>query len=224
MRHSISRLFCAGIVLLLAGGAMAQTTPAAPAQPAPVSEVALPASEPAAAPSIAAPAPVASIAKPTTYAQKDVLAAADDAFGKGAQGMGDVMKKVYADLGEPDGYIVGREAGGAFLFGVRYGSGTLFHKIEGQMPVFWTGPSFGVDFGADGSKMFILVYHLNDTNDLYRRFTAVQGKAYLIGGFSSQYLQRGDVILVPVSLGVGWRLGLNIGWLKLSRTSKIVPF
>jgi hypothetical protein len=94
--------------------------------------------------------------------------------------MGDVMKKVYADLGEPDGYIVGREAGGAILFGIRYGSGTLFHKVEGQMPVFWTGPSFGVDFGADGSKMFILVYHLNDTHDLYRRFTAVQGKAYLI--------------------------------------------
>ena len=186
-------------VLLFAGPALAETAPP---------------------PAAADPAPVAA----TTYKEKDVLAAADDAFGKGAEGMADLVKKIFADLGEPNGYIVGRDAGGAFVFGLTYGSGTLHHKVEGNLPVFWTGPSVGFDVGADGSKNFTLVYNLNDTADLFKRYAAVAGKAYFVGGLSAQYLQHDNVILVPVRLGVGWRLGLNAGWMKYTRESTIVPF
>ena len=170
------------------------------------------------------PAAPANDSAAKTFSQNDVLAAADDAFGKGAEGMGELVKKVFADLGEPDGYIVGREAGGAFIFGVTYGSGVLHHKIEGDMPVFWTGPSIGFDVGADGAKAFTLVYNLADTNDLFKRFAAVSGKAFLVGGVTAQYLQHDHVILVPVRLGVGWRLGINAGWMKFTRTSTLVPF
>lgn len=185
--------------LLLAAPALAESAPPPPA---------------------AEPAPVAT----PTYKEKDVLAAADEAFGKGAEGMAEMVKKIFADLGEPNGYIVGRDAGGAFVFGLTYGSGTLHHKIEGNMPVFWTGPSVGFDVGADGSKNFTLVYNLNDTAELFRRYAAVAGKAYFVGGLSAQYLQHDNVILVPVRLGVGWRLGLNAGWMKYTRASTIVPF
>ena len=185
--------------LLLAAPVIAETAPQPPA---------------------AEPAPVAS----TTYQEKDVLAAADDAFGKGAEGLAELVKKIFADLGEPNGYIVGRDAGGAFVFGLTYGSGTLHHKVEGNMPVFWTGPSVGFDVGADGSKNFTLVYNLNDTADLFKRYAAVAGKAYFVGGLSAQYLQHDKVILVPVRLGVGWRLGLNAGWMKYTRESTVVPF
>ncbi len=159
-----------------------------------------------------------------TYAQKDVLTAAEDVFGRGAKGLAEIVERTFRERGEPSGYIVGREAGGAFVVGVRYGSGTLFHKIEGQMPVFWTGPSVGFDAGADASRTFILVYDLNDTNDLFKRYPAAEGKAYFVGGFGANYLQRDDVVLVPIKLGVGVRLGINAGYLNFTRELKQIPF
>lgn len=159
-----------------------------------------------------------------TYAQKDVISAAEDVFGRGAKGLGEILERTFKERGEPNGYIVGREAGGAFVVGLRYGSGTLFHKIEGQMPVFWTGPSIGFDAGADASRTFILVYNLNDSNDLFKRYPAAEGKAYFVGGFGANYLQRDDVVLVPIKLGVGVRLGINAGYLNFTRELKKVPF
>ncbi|NIJ08770.1 hypothetical protein FHS31_002394 [Sphingomonas vulcanisoli] len=159
-----------------------------------------------------------------TYQQDDVLAAAEGVFGRGAEGLAKVIENTFKKNGRPDGYIVGREAGGAIVAGVRYGSGTLFHKVEGQRPVFWQGPSVGFDLGANGSKTFILVYHLYDTQELYKRFPAVEGSAYVIGGFTASYLRWHDVVLVPIRLGVGWRLGANLGYMRFTEKRKWSPF
>ncbi len=187
-----------------------------------------PAAAPEAPPAAAAPAPPVAApvppAKPPTYAETDVLGAAEGVFGKGAEGLADIVRKTFKDRGQPNAYIVGREAGGAFIIGVRYGSGMLYHKVEGDRKVHWTGPSVGFDIGGDGSKVFALVYNLNDTEDLYRRYPAAEGKAYAIGGFTANYLQRDNIVIVPIKLGVGWRLGLNAGYLKFSKKGKVLPF
>ena len=172
----------------------------------------------------AAPPPPLPPAKSPTFAEDDVLGAAEDVFGKGAEGLGEMIRSSFAKYGQPNGYIVGREVSGAFIFGLRYGSGKLYHKVEGEKVVHWTGPSVGFDVGGDGSKTFALVYNLNDTEDLFRRYPAAEGKAYFVGGFTANYLQRDDVIIVPVKLGVGARLGVNIGYMKFSKTGKVVPF
>jgi len=98
------------------------------------------------------------------------------------------------------------------------------HKIEGDRPVYWTGPSIGFDAGGDANKVFILVYNLHDSQQLFRRYPAAEGKAYVVGGFTASYLRRGDVVLIPVRLGIGVRLGVNAGYLKFSEKSKILPF
>jgi hypothetical protein len=202
--------------------------PAAPAQaPAPQStEAAASAvSEEAAAPAPAgARAQAADAAANNTYAQDDVLSAAEGVFGRGAEGLAKLVEKIFKEQGRPNAYIAGREAGGAIVVGVRYGSGTLFHKVEGQMPVYWTGPSLGFDLGANGSKSFVLVYNLFDSNDLFRRYPSAEGAAYVVGGFTATYLRRGDVVLIPIRLGVGWRLGVNVGYMNFTRESKAVPF
>ena len=185
--------------------------------------------QPAAAPAVSAAPPVQTAPAPApaadaTYEQKDVINAAERAFGKGASGVAGVIEKIFKENGRPTAYIEGREVGGAVVVGLRYGSGTLHHKVEGDMPVYWTGPSLGVDFGGDGSKTFALVYRLDDTADLFKRYPAVEGKVYAVGGFTANYLQRGRVIVVPVKLGVGWRLGANLGYLKFTKTSKLSPF
>ncbi len=159
-----------------------------------------------------------------TYQRDDLIGAAEGVFGKGAEGLARMIEDILKDQGEPNGYIVGREAGGAFVVGVRYGSGTLYHKIEGQKQVYWTGPSIGIDAGANAGNSFVLVYNLHDTEELYKRYGAGEGAAYLIGGFNASYLRRGDVVLIPIRLGVGLRLGANVGYMKFSKNQRWLPF
>ena len=166
----------------------------------------------------------ASAAAGSKVPRKDVFSAAEGVFGKGAEGLADLIEDLLRDQGEPSAYITGREAGGAFVLGVRYGSGILHHQIEGDRPVYWTGPSAGFDFGANADKVFVLVYNLHDSQRLFRRYPAAEGNAYVVGGFTASYLRRGDTVLIPVRLGVGARLGINAGYLKFTQKSKWLPF
>lgn len=167
---------------------------------------------------------LANDAKAAGYEMGEIAQAADGAFGEASEAVAKVIEKVFADLGKPNAYIVGREGSGAMIVGLRYGKGILHSKVEGEQTVHWTGPSIGPDVGGDASRSFVLVYNLNDTNDIFQRFPAVEGKAYLIGGVSANYHQRGDIVLVPIRLGAGWRLGANVGYLKYTREGRIIPF
>ncbi len=172
-----------------------------------------------------APAPATTNATSSaTYQKNDVISGAEGVFGRGAEGLGALIEKILKDQGEPVAYIAGREVSGAIGIGLRYGSGTMTHKIEGQRPVYWTGPSIGFDLGGDATKVFTLVYNLDDTQELYRRYPQVEGRAYFVGGFSATYLRRGNVVLIPVRAGVGMRLGANIGYMSFSEKSRILPF
>ena len=159
-----------------------------------------------------------------TYQQDDLLGAAEGVFVKGAQGLAKLIEDILKKQGKPNGYIVGREGGGAFVLGLRYGSGTLHHKVEGEMPVYWTGPSIGFDAGANAGSTFVLVYNLYDSEDLYKRFPSGEGVAYLVGGFHASYLRRGDIVLIPIRVGAGLRLGANVGYMKFSKKQRWLPF
>lgn len=172
----------------------------------------------------AAPATVPAAGDPSTYQQDDLIGAAEGVFGKGAQGLAKLIEDILKKQGQPNGYIVGREGGGALVVGLRYGSGTLHHKVEGQKPVYWTGPSIGLDAGANAGSTFVLVYNLYDSEDLYRRFPSGEGVAYLVGGFNASYLRRGDIVLIPIRVGAGLRLGANVGYMKFSKKQRWLPF
>ncbi|MCP1470076.1 hypothetical protein J3E64_001763 [Sphingobium sp. OAS761] len=168
--------------------------------------------------------PPAAIAPSDSYQEDDLIGAAEGVFGKGAEGLAGIIEKILKDQGRPNAYIAGREASGAFVVGLRYGSGTLTHKIEGKREVYWTGPSIGFDVGGNASNTFVLVYNLYDTQDLYHRFPAAEGTAYLVGGFTASYLRWGNVVLIPIRLGVGYRLGVNAGYMKFSEKRNWLPF
>ncbi len=220
----------AALLLIAATPALAQTEPptvttapiSATATPAPV----LPAADPNGPSDVTkgSATGAGTIPASATFEQGDVLAAAEGVFGKGAKGLAEIVERTFKQRGRPNAYIVGREVGGAFIVGLRYGGGTLFHKIEGQRPVSWTGPSIGVDFGGDASKVFALIYDLNDSEEIFRRYPAVEGKAYFIGGFTANYLQRDNVTVVPIKLGVGLRIGLSGGYMKFSKKGNWQPF
>ena len=170
------------------------------------------------------PQPEATTQAAATFKRDDLIGAGEGVFGKGAEGFASIIEKILSEQGEPNAYIAGREAAGAFVLGVRYGSGVMTHKVEGQMPVYWTGPSVGFDVGGDANKVFVLVYNLYDTADLYRRFPAAEGRLYFVGGFAATYLRRGNVVLIPVRLGVGYRAGVNVGYMKFTQKSNWLPF
>lgn len=226
----------AAALMLLAAAAPAQVTTIDPNQagayqtPAPEAPPAAPEYQPidpaAQAPAdTAAPAPEAQMVPvQDTLERDDVFSAAEGVFGKGAEGLAGILEDILKDQGQPVAYIAGREAGGAFIAGVRYGSGTMRHQVEGDRPVFWTGPSVGFDFGADANKVFVLVYNLYDGEKLFRRYPAAEGRAYAVGGFTASYLRRGDVVLIPVRLGVGLRLGINAGYMRFSEKNRWLPF
>jgi hypothetical protein len=209
-------------------GSEVGTTPALPAEPLPTtveSPATLPnAGQPAGElPAATAPAGGARTAA-GGYREDDLIGAAEGVFGKGASGLADLIKDLLKKQGQPNAYIVGREVSAALVVGLRYGSGTLHHKIEGERPVYWTGPSIGFDAGANAASTFVLVYNLYDSEELYARFPAGEGQAYLIGGFHVSYLRKGDKVLIPVRSGAGLRLGINGGYMKFSRKQRWLPF
>ncbi|WP_128891850.1 DUF1134 domain-containing protein [Erythrobacter sp. HKB08] len=168
--------------------------------------------------------PEVAAAQDATYKEDDLIGAAQGVFGKGAEGVARLIQDLLKEQGEPNAYIVGREAGGAFILGARYGSGTLYHKVEGQKPVYWTGPSIGFDAGANAGNTFVLVYNLYDTEELYERFPSGEGQAYVVGGMTASYLRKGDTVLIPIRVGAGLRLGVNAGYMKFSKKQRWLPF
>lgn len=151
------------------------------------------------------------------YEQNEIVAAGHGFFGAISKGLGQAVEYIFKSQGRPNGYILGEDAGGAFLVGLRYGEGMLYTKDAGDHKVYWQGPSVGYDAGAEGSKTMVLVYNLHDPSEIYTRFGGVEGSAYMVGGLSVQYQTYGNVTLAVIRSGVGLRLGANLGYLKYTR-------
>lgn len=158
------------------------------------------------------------------YQRDTVIDEAETFFGAGARGVADVLNRVFADKGPPDAYIKGEEGGGAIGVGLRYGHGTVYFKDGTSSKVYWRGPSLGIDLGGSASKTFVLVYNADDIEQLFQRFGGVEGSLYYVGGVGVTYNRSDDIVLAPVRLGVGWRQGVNVGYLHVSPRRSWIPF
>ena len=145
-------------------------------------------------------------------------------FGGISRGLASIIEKAGSQWGQPNGYILGEEASGAFVGGLRYGDGTLYTKNAGDVRVYWQGPTLGFDAGADGARTMMLVYNLPRTEAIFERFGGVAGSAYFIGGLGMTALTANDIVVVPIRSGVGLRLGANLGYLKFTPQPTWNPF
>jgi hypothetical protein len=159
-----------------------------------------------------------------TFSAEEIKGAGHRFFGSVSMGLARVIEYAFQRAGRPNGYILGEEAGGAFVAGLRYGEGTLYTKDAGDHRVFWQGPSLGYDFGAEGSKTMVLVYDLRSPGEIFTTYGGVDGSAYFIGGVGITFLNRGHVSLAPIRSGIGLRLGANVGYLKYTREPTWNPF
>ena len=144
------------------------------------------------------------------YTANEITKAGADFFGITTEAMAKAVQHVFGDLGEPDAYIKGDEGSGAFVVGLRYGSGYLIRKTRDPMKVYWKGPSVGFDFGGNASKCFTLCYNLTEDRRLFQRFPGVEGTIYFVAGLGVNYERSGGVTLAPIRSGVGFRAGANI--------------
>jgi hypothetical protein len=157
------------------------------------------------------------------FEQDTILEEAEAFFGQGAEGLGAVVEKAFEEKGRPNGYIKGEEVAGAIGIGVRYGEGELYMRDGTTRKVYWQGPSIGFDFGANAAKVFVLVYDLPDTEQLFQRFPGVAGSLYFVAGVGMNYLQSDDIVVAPIRFGVGWRQGANVGYMHFTREETLNP-
>lgn len=158
------------------------------------------------------------------YDIQEIIDAGHGFFGSASGGLAKVIEKAFEQHGLPNGYILGQEGSGSFIAGLTYGEGTLNTKNAGQHQVFWQGPSLGLDWGGQGSRAMMLVYNLPSIDGMYARFGGVSGSAYVVAGVGMTVLTNQQVILVPIRTGVGARLGVNVGYLKLTQRPTWNPF
>jgi len=163
---------------------------------------------------------------PHRYASSELVDAEHHCFGDISKGLASIVERAVGQWGQPNGYILGEEAGGAFIGGLRYGDGTLYTKDAGDLRVFWQGPTIGVDVGGDGARTMMLVYNLPHTAAIYEQFNGIAGAAYFIAGLGMTALTSPDekMVVVPIRSGLGLRLGYNVGYLKFTTAPTWNPF
>ncbi len=206
LRFAVVALIVAGVEAASAG---AQTMP--PPQPPPAGVG-------------PAPGPPPQPPATTQFSPGEIIDAGHHFFGGVSRGLASIVEKAGSQWGLPNGYILGEEAGGAFVGGLSYGDGTLYTKNAGDVRVYWQGPSLGFDAGADGARTMMLIYNLPRTEAIFERFGGVAGSAYFIGGLGMTALTSDDIVVVPIRSGVGLRLGANIGYLKFTSQPTWNPF
>lgn len=158
------------------------------------------------------------------YSMQEIVDAGHNFFGSTSGGLAKVVENAFSQYGLPNGYILGEEAGGAFIAGLTYGEGRLYTKNAGEHQLFWQGPSIGLDYGGQGSRTMMLVYNLPSIDSVYNRFAGIGGSAFIVAGVGMQVMRHDAVLVVPIRTGVGARLGLNIGYLKVTSQPTWNPF
>jgi hypothetical protein len=158
------------------------------------------------------------------YTIDEIRAASAGFFGQVSANLGSVIEYLFAQSGRPTGYVLGTEGGGAFLAGVRYGTGTLYLRSGRTQQIFWHGPSAGFDLGVEGSKTLFLIYKLKAPEELFASFTGIDGSAYLVGGVGATLVTNGTVVMAPIRSGIGLRLGANLGYIRFTPKATWNPF
>lgn len=161
--------------------------------------------------------------KTKTYNENELVTAISTHLGVTAESAASAIERLFKERGRPVGYITGQEGSGAVIVGARYGQGTLWMKDGRAIKVYWQGPSVGFDGGADVSKVFTLVYGLNDPQYIFQRFPGVDGSAYLVAGMAVNYQRANGITLAPVRSGVGVRLGANVNYISITRKRSLIP-
>ncbi|MGO4563732.1 DUF1134 domain-containing protein [Rhizobium sp. 2YAF20] len=166
----------------------------------------------------------ASATNSSQYSVEEIVDAGHNFFGSTSGGLAKVVETAFERYGLPNGYILGQEGSGAFIAGLTYGEGQLNTKNAGEHPLYWQGPSLGIDYGGQGTRVMMLVYDLPSVDSVYARYGGVSGQAFVVAGVGMTVLKNDNVVIVPIRTGLGARLGVNVGYIKVTPAPTWNPF
>lgn len=159
-------------------------------------------------------------AEQTGFDSQRLIKEASEFFGVASEEIAKLIIRAFEEHGKPTAYIKGEEAGGALGVGIRFGKGELQTADGVKRKVKWDGPSVGLDIGINASKVLILVYQLNNVEDLYQKYGSIEGSLYVVAGAGMNYMKAKDIVLAPIRVGVGWRQGASIGFVRFYDSEK----
>ena len=164
--------------------------------------------------------------KDSKFDKEEIVERAKIYFADLSEGVAIIVERSFDDFGQPSAYIEGEEFSGAFFGGVRYGGGKLYFKDGTSKDIYWNGPSIGFDLGANASKVFTLIYNLENENfqKVLGRYPELEGTLFLAAGLAINYQKKDDVIITPIRSGIGLRAGVNMGYIKYTKEKSIIPF
>ena len=67
------------------------------------------------------------------YSSDYIVANGHRFFGSLSRGLAEVVEAATKRWGKPNGYVLGQEAGGAFIGGLRYGEGVMYTRNAGDL-------------------------------------------------------------------------------------------
>ena len=158
-----------------------------------------------------------------TFSVSEIKETGHRFFGRVSMGFAEAVEYTFQRAGRPNGYILGEEAGGAIIAGVRYGEGTLYTKDAGDYQSIGRARR-SATISAPKAPRPWCSSTICAAQGRSSTFAGVDGSAYLIGGVGVTFLARGHVILAPIRSGLGLRLGANVGYLKYTREPTWNPF
>ena len=173
---------------------------------------------------VSSPVTAQEVEKIENFSQSRLVIESAKFLGTTAESMAEIVGRLFAQYGPPSAVLRGEEGSAAIMLGLRYGRGEIEMQDGRREPIYWRGPSAGIDSGGSATKSFALIYGLNNPNDLHKRFVGIEGSAFYVGGVSANFLERDNIIVAPLRVGIGMRLGANIGYVKFSPDQGWFPF
>src|ERR1700678_474938 len=107
------------------------------------------------------------------FAPEEVVDDGQRFFGTLSRGLADGVQEAGRRWGLPNAYVLGQEASGAFVGGIRYGEGKKYTRNAGDKKIYWQGPSVGFDAGAHIHRTMMLVYNLHVTQAIFSRLCGI---------------------------------------------------
>ena len=113
------------------------------------------------------------------FSESTLVISAAKYLGTTAESMAEIMDRVFSQYGIPDAIIRGEEVSAAVVFGLRYGRGTLEMRSGPQHPIYWRGPSAGVDTGGNAAKSFTLIYGIQNVERFTAALAVLTGRPFI---------------------------------------------
>ena len=121
------------------------------------------------------------------YSQNEIIEAGHRFFGSVSKGLASVVEYAFQKQGRPNGYILGEDAGGAFVAVCATARARSTRRDAGNHKFTGRARRLATISAARAPRPWFSSTTFATHPQIYERYGGVQGSAYLVGGVGIQY-------------------------------------